>query len=243
VGRAPALLVLFTLLVVYYETSTRLWNWGIWGDVAWIACVLIPAVFGLALIALPVSRSAPLPLFSVGVAFVVLAVALAFADLDVWANFSRLAAEVLLGWWFLQFFESLSWVVIVAAIIPFVDSFSVWRGPTKEITTNHPQVFDAVSFAFPVPGEHSAAELGPPDVLFFALFLAAAARFDLRVVWTFVGMVAGLGLTIAATTEFSTLGLPALPGIAIGFLVPNADLIYRRLRTREADPETVSDPG
>ena len=243
-GRAPALLVLFTLLVVYYETSTSLWNWGIWGDVAWIACVLIPAVFGLALLALPVSRAAPLPLFMAGATFVVLAVAFALADLDVWANFSRLAAEVLLGWWFLQFFESLSWVVIVAAIIPFVDSFSVWRGPTKEITTKHPQVFDAVSFAFPVPGEHSAAELGPPDVLFFALFLAAAARFNLRVVWTFVGMVVGLGLTIAATTEFSALGLPALPGIAIGFLVPNADLIYRNLRTKEpSDSDTLSNAG
>jgi hypothetical protein len=246
VGRAPALLglSLFALLVVYYETSTSLWNWGLWGDVAWIACVLIPAVFALALLALPLARSQLLALFLVSVAFVVLAVVFAIADLEVWANFSRFAAEVLFGWWFLQFFESLSWVLIVAAIIPFVDSFSVWRGPTKTITTEHPQVFDAVSFAFPVPGEHSAAELGPPDVLFFALFLAAAARFDLRVVWTFVGMVVGLGLTIAATTEFAALGLPALPGIALGFLVPNADLIYRHLRTKPAsETEPVSHTG
>jgi hypothetical protein len=88
-----------------------------------------------------------------------------------------------------------------------------------------------------VPGEHSAAQLGMPDVLFFSLFLGASARFHLRVGWTFVGMVAGLGLTFAATTEFQALGLPALPGIALGFLAPNADLIWRAVR----QPEKVSD--
>jgi hypothetical protein len=87
-----------------------------------------------------------------------------------------------------------------------------------------------LSFAFPVPGEHTAANLGIPDLLFFALFLGAAARFGLRVLPTFFGLVAGLGLTIAATVQFDVSGLPALPGIALGFLVPNADLIWPRLR-------------
>jgi len=81
-----------------------------------------------------------------------------------------------------------------------------------------------------VPGEHSAANLGVPDLLFFALFLGAAAEFDLRVVWTWVALVAGLGATIALTVWFDLSGLPALPGIALGFLVPNADLLWRRLR-------------
>jgi hypothetical protein len=134
-------------------------------------------------------------------------------------------------------FESVSWVALVASIIPFVDSVSVWRGPTKTITTKHPEVFDVLSFAFPVPGEHAAAQLGMPDVLFFALFLGASARFQLRVGWTFLGMVVGLGLTFAATTQFQTLGLPALPGIALGFLVPNADLLWRAIRA----PKQVSD--
>ena len=61
---------------------------------------------------------------------------------------------------------------------------------------------------------------------FFALFLGAAARFGLRVIPTFIGLVAGLGLTIAATVAFDLSGLPALPGIALGFLAPNADLIW-----------------
>jgi hypothetical protein len=81
-----------------------------------------------------------------------------------------------------------------------------------------------------VPGEHAAANLGVPDLLFFALFLAAAARFELRVLATWVGLLVGLGVTIAATVYFDLSGLPALPGIALGFLVPNADLLVRRLR-------------
>lgn len=233
-GRAPALLgvLWFAALVVYYETSTSLWHWGLWGDVAWIACVLIPAVFVLVLILLPLHRLPPGLLAAIGLGFLAVVVALHFAGFRVPENFAKLGAAVFLGWFFLTFFESLSWVVLVAAIIPFVDSLSVWRGPTRDITHNHPHVFDVVSFAFPVPGEHAAAQLGPPDLLFFALFLAASALFSLRVRWTFVGMLVGLGLTIVATTAIDTLGLPALPGIAIGFLVPNADLIWRDLRRK-----------
>lgn len=244
VGRAPALLAaaLFAVLVVYYETSTSLWHWGLWGDVAWLACVLIPAVFLLDLLVLPLRLLRPATLLWFGLGLLAVVVVLHFTDWRVTENFAKFGAETFLGWFFLTFFESLSWVVLVAAIIPVVDSLSVWRGPTREITHNHPQVFDVVSFAFPVPGERAAAQLGPPDVLFFALFLAAAARFRLRVGWTFVGMVAGLGLTIAATTEFQALGLPALPGVALGFLVPNLDLIWRGLRPQPGLGESPDVP-
>ena len=87
-----------------------------------------------------------------------------------------------------------------------------------------------LSFAFPVPGEHAAANLGVPDLLFFALFLGAAAKFELRVFATWLALLAGLGATIALTVWLDLSGLPALPGIALGFLVPNADLLWRRLR-------------
>jgi hypothetical protein len=237
VGRAPALLgvALFAALVVYYETHERWWNAGVWWDVAWIACVLIPAVFALVLLALPLREWRGL--FPVGVAFVVLAVVLEVANVGLFANFARLAATTLLGFWFLSFFETVAWVVLVAAIIPWVDAYSVWRGPTKQIVTHHEHVFSVLSFAFPVPGERAAANLGVPDLLFFALFLASAARFDLRVRSTWVGLVAALGITIFLTVYFDLSGLPALPGIALGFLVPNADLLWRRLR----QPGPVSD--
>jgi hypothetical protein len=208
--------------------APHLWRQGVWWDVAWIGFVLMPAAFGLVLLALPFRRARWVP--QVGFACVVLAVVFTFVHWNVPANFARLAAATLLAWWFLTFFETLAWVVTVACIIPWVDALSVWRGPTKTITTNHPHVFSVLSYAFPVPGRHAAANLGVPDLLFFALFLAAASRFRLRVVPTWLCLVAGLGLTIAATVYFKLNGLPALPAIAVGFFLPNADLIWKKLR-------------
>jgi len=229
VGRTAAVLGLFGALLVYYETSSGWWRADVWWDVAWIALVLIPAVFGLVLLSLPLERARGL--LPVGLAFAVLAGVLTYADADVFANFARLGATTLLGWWFLAWFETVGVVVIVACIIPWVDAYSVWRGPTKTILAHHEHVFtNALSFAFPVPGEHAAANIGVPDLLFFALFLGAAARFRLRVGWTWLSLVAALGLTIAAAVYWRLGGLPALPGIALGFLVPNADLLWRRLR-------------
>ncbi len=227
-GRSAALLAAFGLLVVYYETSTHLWRAGTWWDVAWLVVVLIPAVFMLVLLALPLREARWL--LPAGVALALLAAVLTVVDANVFANFARLGATTLLGWWFLSYFEAVSWVVLVACIIPWVDAYSVWRGPTKQIIENHAHVFDVLSFAFPVPGEHVAANLGVPDLLFFSLFLGAAARFGLRVVATFVALLAGLGVTIAATVYFDLSGLPALPGLAFGFLLPNVDLLVRRLR-------------
>jgi len=230
VGRAAALLAIaiFALLVAYDELAPHLWSWGVWGDVAWIALVLMPATFALVLLALPL-RTWRL-LLPVGLAFAVLAAVLTIADVNVLANFARLGATTFLGWWFLGYFEELSWVVVVALVIPWVDAYSVWRGPTKQIVSHQEHVFTVLSFAFPVPGEHAAANLGVPDLLFFALFLGAAAKFELRVLWTWLALLAGLGATIALTVWLDLSGLPALPGIALGFLVPNADLLWRRLR-------------
>jgi hypothetical protein len=234
VGRTSAVLGLglFGLLVAYYETSEHWPDIGVWWDVAWIALVLLPAVFALVLLALPLRKERWL--LPAGIAFAALAAVLTVVGVDVFANFARLAATTCLGWWFLTIFEELSWVVLVALIIPWIDAYSVWRGPTKQIVTNHEQVFTWLSFAFPVWGEPAAANLGVPDLLFFALFLGAAARWSLRVVPTYVCLVAALGGTIAITVWLDLSGLPALPAISLGFLAPNVDLIWRQMRSRPA---------
>jgi hypothetical protein len=120
--------------------------------------------------------------------------------------------------------------VIVAAIIPLVDIISVWRGPTHTITQKHFHVYLDVAIAFLVPGG-GAAYLGPPDVLFYALFLGAAARWGLRVVWTWFAMTVMYAITIVVANAAHVGGLPALPFLSFGFLVANADLLWRRLRT------------
>jgi hypothetical protein len=78
----------------------------------------------------------------------------------------------------------------------------------------------------------AAERLGLTDVLFFAVFLAGALRFRLRPGWTWVGLVIGVMLSGAAGIfdPFGIGGVPALPFISLGFLVPNADLLWRSVR-------------
>ena len=239
-GRAAALLGLAAGLGVYFAVHERLWSASDWWDVAFLALALIPACFALVWIALPLRTWRWL--LPAAAAIGVLAFAFHVAEWHTAENFAKLAGVTLLGFWFLSYFETVAWVVLVAAIIPVVDAYSVARGPTKVIVERHEQVFTNLSFAFPIPGESSAANLGLPDLLFFALFLAAAARFALRPGWTWFALVASFGATIAlAVSEvlervFSLGGLPALPLLSIAFLLVNADLLWRRLRPRPKPP-------
>src|SRR5207237_2790260 len=88
--------------------------------------------------------------------------------------------------------------------------------------------------AFPVPGSNGSAKLGLPDLLFFTLFLGSAARFKLRVPWTWLCLTASIGGTISLATLFDVGGLPALPLLSLGFLLPNADLLWRAVRQARA---------
>lgn len=343
-GRASAVLgerraaaaALLTVLLVYYVVFRSLPNLPTGWDVAFVGAVLIPAVFGLVWLALPLRRSRGL--FVIGVAFAALAVVTSAAGLEVVANFAKLAAATAVAFWFLTYFESALWVAFVALMIPFVDAYSVWRGPTRHIISDRPEVFSALAFAFPLPGERqafvswrtplagepdgydvlrepggmrndelltdangdgevgwleaeleagrdytytvvaldgprtaraevvaraddvndgpepgeptgdrlaptsvevdsadSSAKLGIPDLLFFALFLAATDRFGLRRRTTWLLMTASFGTTLALTYVLYVDGLPALPLLALAFLLANADLLWRRLRTRRQD--------
>ncbi|MDX6513923.1 MAG: hypothetical protein QOE36_3427, partial [Gaiellaceae bacterium] len=76
--------------------------------------------------------------------------------------------------------------------------------------------------------------------LFFAVFLAAAARFRLRVGWTWLAMTLSFGATVALAVWRDLNGLPALPLLSVGFLLPNVDLIWRRLRRPRPDQTAPS---
>jgi hypothetical protein len=228
--RVIAFGVLAVSLGLYYRYHESLPDTSTWGDVAFLSFLLIPAVLALVYLVLPLRAARELELLLVAVAFAILAVILHQADLNTLADFAKLGAMAFAAFWFLNFFEALSWVVLVACIVPWVDAYSVWRGPTNHIVHNHRQVFSTLSFAFPVPGEPSAANLGLPDLLFFSLFLAAAARFGLRVFVTWVFLAASFGATIAIAVAWNKPGLPALPLLSLGFLLANADLLWRSLR-------------
>jgi hypothetical protein len=341
--RVAAGLALLAALVAYYLSFRLLPNLPTSADVLFVAFVLIPAVFALVWVALPLRRSNRLLWIGLGLAAVALVAS--FAGLDVLANFAKLGAATTVAFWFLGFFETALWVALVALLIPVVDSYSVWRGPTRHIITERPEVFDAFSFSFPLMGERqvfvtwrepldgpttfdvlrepggtrndeplrdendngqigfleaeldaredyryrivarypvanvtspavptywrdtndgeqleatttdrrapidirvesvdSTAKLGLPDLLFFALFLAAADRFTLRRRATWVALTASFGLTLSGTYFLEVDGLPALPLLAIGFLVANADLLWRMWRQQRGDGRATREP-
>jgi Na+/H+-dicarboxylate symporter len=237
VGRAPSLLdrragavaaLLAVTLGAYYAFTDDITNLSTRWELAFLALCLMPAVFALVWLSLPYRRH--VRLFLLAAAFLVLAVVLELAQLEALANFAKLGLMTSLGFWFLRYFESVLWVALVALVIPIVDSFSVWRGPTRHIVEEQPQIFDVFSFAFPSPGGETSANLGLPDLLFFALFLGAAARWNLRVGWTWIALTLSLGATMLLAVEWEVAGLPALPGLAFGFLIPNADLLWREFQ-------------
>ena len=225
--RAAAVLAVLAVLGWYYGVSEDLRTLGLWGDVAFLTFGLIPLTFLLVLLALPLRRSGMTRLGWTAIALVSLSVVLEWTDLDIAANFVKVAAVVCVAWWFLSFFEALSWVLLIAVLIVPVDIFSVARGPTKEIVENQPQVFNALSISFPLPGEHNSAQLGLPDVLFFSLFLGAADRFGLRVGLTWLLMALSFGATLALAVGFDISGLPALPLLSVAFVLANADFLWR----------------
>jgi len=233
VVRAAPLLALFVALAAYDTWAEHLPAVSTSWDVVFVGFLLIPATFSLILLALPYrDEITSWRLLAGAVGLAGATVLLELAGADPIANQTKFAAVALLGWWFLQFFETVGLVVLVAALITPVDIFSVARGPTKQIVEQQPQVFDALSIAFPVLGEDSSAQLGLPDVLFFSLFLAASARFGLRTLMTWVAMTLSFGTTLALAVWTDVSGLPALPLLSAGFVLVNADLIWKALRRR-----------
>lgn len=229
--RGGAFLVLAGAVVTWYLVAPHLSPVGLWPAVTIVAVGVLPATLGLILLALPLWSHRWI--VAAGVAFGIAAVVTWEADSHLASNFAKLAAYTCAGWAFLRLFEELGWVVIVAAIIPFVDAISVAAGPTKHIVNHHFEVYSALAVAFLAPGG-GAAFLGPPDILFYALFLAATVRWRLRPVWTWVAMTGMYSLTLVLANATDVGGLPALPFLSAGFLLANGDLLWRRLRRRTA---------
>jgi hypothetical protein len=219
----------------WYVVAPDLGKVGLWPAIAIVAAAVIPGTLLLVLIALPLWPERWL--FPAAVVLALVAFGCTKAGWGLPANFAKLWAAVFAGWAFLRLFEELSWVVLVSVLIPLVDILSVWRGPTKQITQHHFEIYTAVAIAFVVPGG-GAAYLGPPDILFYALFLAAAARWNLRVVWTWVATTGVYGLTVVLANAINVDGLPALPFLSFAFLVTNADLLWRALNRRAAAPSS-----
>jgi hypothetical protein len=201
------------------------------------ADIMLSALVVLAAVAALVWGMLPLAALGRRLPLVALA-ALPCAVFFVWlgwvpvANVFKVVFAAALGIWIAGELERVSWIVIVAAVSAVVDIVSVAAGPTKAILDKGPVVVGWFTLAVTWMG-YSYAEaftgLGVSDVLFFALYLAAARRFRLRVAWSAVAMVGSFLGTIALAMWWTA--LPALPLLSVAFVAVNADLIVRGIRS------------
>jgi hypothetical protein len=233
--RGIALAVLVTALVLYGASAQHLPELPSELDIVLYVAIVLPAFAAAVWLALPLAAARTRTLLALTAGAGTLAVLLVLLDADSVANVAKLACYALGGFTFLSLFEELWWLTLVAVLVPWVDIWSVAAGPTEYVVEERPGIFENVAVSFPSPGESATISIGPPDILFFALFLAAADRFELRVVATWIGMTACLAATLVLVWHWDDVaGLPALPAVCLGFLLPNADLLWRDVRRLRA---------
>ena len=218
------------LLVAYTALSRYLPRLPVRVDIM-VSSVIVVALMTVLVLGL-------LPLSVYGRRLLILpAAALPLAVLFVWLGLVPLAdlAKILLagglGLWIAGELERVSWVVIAAVVSAAVDAFSVAAGPTKALLAKGPLVIGYFIVAVTWWGygyDQAYTGLGTSDVIFFALYLASARRFGLRVRASAVAMAASFLVTIAAAMVWTA--LPALPLLSLAFLAVNADLLWRALR-------------
>jgi hypothetical protein len=119
--------------------------------------------------------------------------------------------------------------VAVPLFVAVIDIWSVASGPTSRLVESGSDPVDVLSFDIPAWGGGSAGGLGLTDAVFIAMFAGWAWRFGLRRRVTLAGMAIGLlaALVLSLATDEA---IPALPLIAAGYLLPNADRLVKRLR-------------
>ncbi len=202
-------------------------------------------VAGLALISIPLATLVPramLPLATVGVpllgAFVA---AVAATGLLIWAGYpgtpatlTKLCAASLLGLALGSLLQTTAEIIGIALLIAAVDIYSVAAGPTRVIVEHHVDVLNAFTLAFHPIGSDGDAQIGSSDFVFFAVFLAAAKRFGLRLEVTWLAMTASFGATLLLSYLFDR-ALPALPLLSLSFLLVNLRPLRARLRQQRDD--------
>ena len=124
--------------------------------------------------------------------------------------------------------------VAVPLFVAAIDTLSVAFGPTSRLLDAGTGRVDALSFDLPAWGDAgSAGHLGFSDAFFVALFAAWAWRFGLRRRATIGGLLLGLLAALGLSGALDR-GIPALPFVAAGYLLPNVDRRWA-LSPRRAD--------
>ena len=134
--RLAAPVALLAVILAYYTWHESLPALSFWGNVAWLAFVVFPAVFGLVYFALPFWQAPWWQLLTAGVSLLLAGLLLQWIGGGLEGNFAKLAAMTALGFFAAKFIEEVWWLVLIGSAIALVDSYSVWRGPTHQIVQN-----------------------------------------------------------------------------------------------------------
>ena len=151
--------------------------------------------------------------------------ALSFADL------SRILAAACVGIALARYITSVGVVLIIVLAAIASDLFSVFAGPTRVLVQEDSPILDALLLVFPTFGSALGFGLGVSDFIFLALFAAASRYLDLRYAATLLGLCFATFLAVTAGLLLQR-PLPALPFIALAFVLVNADLIVASLAKR-----------
>jgi len=147
------------------------------------------------------------------------------------ADLSRILAAACLGISLARYVTSVGTVLIIVLAAIASDIFSVFAGPTRVLVQEDSPILDGLLLVFPTFGSALGFGLGLSDFIFLALFAAASGFLNLRYVATLLGICFAAFLAVTAGLLLER-PLPALPFIAIAFVLVNADLILASLARR-----------
>jgi hypothetical protein len=147
------------------------------------------------------------------------------------ADLARILAAACVGISLARYITSVGVVLIVVVAAIGADIFSVFAGPTEALVRADSPLLDFLLLVFPTFGSPLGFGLGLSDFVFLALFAAASRFLDLRYTATLLGVCTAAFLAVTAGLLLAR-PLPALPFIAIAFVIVNVDLIVASLTSR-----------
>jgi hypothetical protein len=147
------------------------------------------------------------------------------------ADLARILAAACVGISLARYVTSVGTVLLIVVAAIAADVFSVFAGPTEALVREESPLLDLLLLIFPTFGSSLGFALGLSDFIFLALFAAAARFLDLRYTTTLLCVCSAAFLAVTAGLLLGR-PLPALPFIAIAFVLVNVDRITGRLITR-----------
>jgi hypothetical protein len=147
------------------------------------------------------------------------------------ANLCRILAAASVGVALARYVGSAGVALLIAAVATASDLFSVFAGPTRALVDEGSAVLDLLLLVFPTFGSILGFGLGVSDFVFVALFAAASHFLNLRYPATLLCICFATFLAVT-TGLLLERPLPALPFIALAFVLVNGDLILAFLTRR-----------